>query len=77
MDLERRIEKLEEKQEKLEDRITSILQEISQFKPILEQIKDSIWQSPWKFLFWELSKIIVIFPVRIVEKRFLYLERAM
>jgi predicted RNase H-like nuclease (RuvC/YqgF family) len=42
MDLEKRIEKLEEKQDKLEDRITSILQEISSFKPILEQIKDSI-----------------------------------
>lgn len=42
MDIEKRIEKLEDKQEKLEDRITSILQEISSFKPILEQIKDSI-----------------------------------
>lgn len=42
MDIEKRIEKLEDKQEKLEDRITSILQEISSFKPILEQIKESI-----------------------------------
>ena len=42
MDLEKRIDKLEEKQDKLEDRITNILQEISSFKPILEQIKGSI-----------------------------------
>lgn len=42
MDIEKRIEKLEDRQEKLEDRITSILQEISSFKPILEQIKESI-----------------------------------
>lgn len=42
MDLEKRIEKLEDKQEKLEDRVTTILQEISSFKPILEQIKESI-----------------------------------
>lgn len=42
MDLEKRIEKLEDKQEKMEDRITNILQEISSFKPILEQIKGSI-----------------------------------
>lgn len=42
MNIEKRIEKLEDKQEKLEDRITSILQEISSFKPILTQIKESI-----------------------------------
>lgn len=42
MDLEKRIEKIEEKQDKLEDRVTNILQEISSFKPILEQIKGSI-----------------------------------
>lgn len=42
MDLEKRIEKIEEKQEKLDDRVTNILQEISSFKPILEQIKGSI-----------------------------------
>jgi hypothetical protein len=42
MDIEKRIDKLEDRQDKLEDRVTSILQEISSFKPILEQIKESI-----------------------------------
>lgn len=42
MDIEKRIEKLEIRQDKVEDRVTGILQEISSFKPILEQIKESI-----------------------------------
>lgn len=42
MDIEKRIEKLENRQDKVEDRVTGILQEISSFKPILEQIKESI-----------------------------------
>ena len=42
MNIEKRIEKLENKQDKIEDRVNGILQEISSFKPILEQIKESI-----------------------------------
>jgi predicted RNase H-like nuclease (RuvC/YqgF family) len=42
MDIEKRIEKLENRQDKMEDRVNGILQEISSFKPILEQIKESI-----------------------------------
>lgn len=42
MNIEKRIEKLENRQDKVEDRVTGILQEISSFKPILEQIKESI-----------------------------------
>jgi predicted RNase H-like nuclease (RuvC/YqgF family) len=42
MNTEKRIEKLENRQDKIEDRVNGILQEISSFKPILEQIKESI-----------------------------------
>lgn len=42
MELEKRIERLEERQDKINEKITFILQEISSFKPILQQIDKSI-----------------------------------
>ena len=42
MDIEKRIDKLENRQDRLDDKINSILQEISSFKPILQQIDKSI-----------------------------------
>ena len=42
MELEKRIEKIEERQDKMDEKVTSILQEISSFKPILQQIDKSI-----------------------------------
>lgn len=42
MDVEKRITKIEERQDKLDEKITTILQEISSFKPILKQIDKSI-----------------------------------
>lgn len=42
MDIEKRIEKLENRQDKTDDKVTSILQEISSFKPILEEINKNI-----------------------------------
>lgn len=42
MDIEKRLEKIEERQDKMDDKQTEILQEISSFKPILQQIDKSI-----------------------------------
>ena len=42
MDIEKRIEKIEERQDKMDEKVTTILQEISSFKPILQQIDRSI-----------------------------------
>lgn len=39
---EKRIDKIEERQDKLEEKVNTILQEISSFKPILNEINKNI-----------------------------------